>query len=306
MLREGIRLSKGHLTVTKPEVLRTAPENLIRIFDDAQKYNCELTHETRELLRQHLDVIDDEFRRSAEANLPFFSILKWKDSVYETLLEMHRAGVLGALIPEFGRLLCMVLHDAYHIYTVDQHSLRLIKEIERLKAGEYAEALPLLTQLAREAEKIELLYLGLMFHDIGKGFGGGHSEIGARMVRQIARRMRLNADDGALIEFLVQHHLLMTHIAFRRDLEDDKTIFDFARTMGNVTQLKMLYLLTFADVKAVGPEVWNPWKSSLLGELYVKTLNLLEESEKGGLERQDIQAVLRRIHARIRRQLARD
>jgi len=269
-LREGIRLSQGHLTVTKPEVLETSPDNLIRVFDDAQKYNCQLTHETREMLRQNLHLIDDDFRRSAEANATFFSVLKWKESVYETLLEMHRAGVLGAFIPEFGRLLCMVLHDAYHIYTVDQHSLRLIKEIERLKAGDYAESAPLLTQLAREAEEIELLYLGLMFHDIGKGFGGGHSEIGAHMVRTIARRMRLNADAGALVEFLVRHHLLMTHTAFRRDLEDEKTIFDFAKVMGSVDNLKMLYLLTFADVKAVGPEVWNPWKASLLGELYVK------------------------------------
>ena len=305
-LREGIRLSKGHVTVTKPEIVKSSPENLIRIFDDAQKYNCQLTHETRELLRQHLDLIDDDFRRSAEANLPFFNILKWKESVYETLMEMHRAGVLGALIPEFGRLLCMVLHDAYHIYTVDQHSLRLIKEIERLKAGDYAESLPLLTQLAREAEKIELLYLGLMFHDIGKGFGGGHSEIGARMVHSIARRMRLNADDGALVEFLVRHHLLMTHTAFRRDLEDEKTIFDFAKTMGSVNNLKMLYLLTFADVKAVGPEVWNPWKASLLGELYIKALNLLEEAEKGEFERQDIRAALRRVQTRVRRQLSKD
>jgi [protein-PII] uridylyltransferase len=305
-LREGIRLSKGHVTVTKPEVLRSAPENLVRIFDDAQKYNCKLSHETRELLRQHLDLIDDEFRRSAAANLPFFSILRWKESVYETLLEMHRAGVLGAFIPEFGRLLCMVLHDAYHIYTVDQHSLRLIKEIEALKAGDYAEGSPLLTQLAREAEKIELLYLGLMFHDIGKGFGGGHSEIGARMVHSIARRMRLNADDGALVEFLVRHHLLMTHIAFRRDLEDQKTILDFAKTMSSVTNLKMLYLLTFADVKAVGPEVWNPWKASLLGELYVKTLNVLEEAEKGEFEREDVRGVLRRVQTRVRRQLTKD
>ena len=305
-LREGIRLSKGHVTVTKPEVLGSAPENLVRIFDDAQKYNCRLSHETRELVRQHLDLIDDDFRRSAAANLPFFSILRWKESVYETLLEMHRAGVLGAFIPEFGRLLCMVLHDAYHIYTVDQHSLRLIKEIEALKAGDYAESSPLLTQLAREAEKIELLYLGLMFHDIGKGFGGGHSEIGARMVHSIARRMRLNADDGALVEFLVRHHLLMTHIAFRRDLEDPKTILDFAKTMSSVTNLKMLYLLTFADVKAVGPEVWNPWKASLLGELYVKTLNVLEEAEKGEFERQDVRAALRRVQTRVRRQLTKD
>jgi [protein-PII] uridylyltransferase len=305
-LREGVRISRGHINITKPEILDSHPENLISIFDDAQKYNCELGHESRELLRRHLDKIDDEFRRSAVANLPFFNILKWKEGVYGTLLEMHRSGVLGAFIPEFGRLLCMALHDAYHIYTVDEHSLKLIMEIERLKAGDYIDALPLLTQLAREAEKIELLYLGMMFHDIGKGFGGGHSERGAAMVRQIARRMRLNADDGAMVEFLVRHHLLMTHTAFRRDLEDNKTIFEFAKTVASVNNLKMLYLLTFADVKAVGPEVWNPWKASLLGELYVKALNLLEEVEKGEFQREDVRAVIRRVQTRVRRELSKD
>lgn len=303
-LREGVRISQGHLTVTKPEIFRAEPGNLIRVFADMQKRRCELSHDTRELLRDNLDLIDDRFRRSAAANIPFFHILKWKERVYETLSEMHRSGVLGAFIPEFGRLLCMVLHDAYHIYTVDQHSLRLIKEIEQLKAGAYREASPLLTQLAREAEKIELLYLGLMFHDIGKGFGGGHSEIGARMVRPIARRMQLNVDDAALVEFLVRYHLLMTHTAFRRDLEDQKTIRDFAHAMGTVVNLKMLYLLTFADVKAVGPEVWNPWKASLLGELYVKTLSVLEEMEKGEFESRDVRAVLRRLQGRVRRELA--
>ncbi len=303
-LREGIRLTKEHLSVTKPDVLIADPKNLIRIFDDAQKYQCQLTQETRELLRRHLWLIDDDFRRSPEVNAIFFGVLSWKQNVYETLLEMHRSGVLGALIPEFGRLLCMVLHDAYHIYTVDQHSLRLIKEIERLKGGEYIETLPLLTQLARETERIELLYLGMMFHDIGKGFGGGHSEIGARMVEAVARRMRLNPDDGALVQFLVRHHLLMTHTAFRRDLEDGKTIFDFAKTMGTVNNLKMLYLLTFADVKAVGPDVWNPWKASLLGELYVKALNLLEEAEKGEFQRPDVLATVRRVQSRVRRELS--
>jgi [protein-PII] uridylyltransferase len=118
--------------------------------------------------------------------------------------------------------------------------------------------------------------------------------------------MRLNADDGALVEFLVRHHLLMTHTAFRRDLEQEKTIFDFARTMGSVNNLKMLYLLTFADVKAVGPEVWNPWKASLLGELYVKALNLLEEAEKGEFQRRDVLAVIRRVQTRVRRELTKD
>ena len=302
-LREGVRISKGSLTVTKPEVVKNDPTNLIRLFDEGQKYRCRLSHETRELLRSHAGLIDEEFRCSAAANQPFFSILGWKDAVYETLLEMHRSGVLGAFIPEFGRLLCMVLHDAYHTYTVDEHSLMLVQEIERLRAGNYEAALPLLTQVAREAEKIELLYLGMMFHDIGKGFGGGHSEIGANMVRPIARRLGLNADDGALVEFLVRYHLLMTHTALRRDLEDKKTIFEFAKTMGSVNNLKMLYLLTFADVKAVGPDVWNPWKASLLGELYVKTLNVLEEAEKGEFQREDLRAVLQRIQGRVRRQL---
>ena len=305
-VRDGVRLSRGHLSITNPAILEAEPGNLIRIFEDMQRFGCELSHETRELLRQRSAVVDDAFRRSAAANVPFFNILKGRESVYTTLLEMHRAGVLGAFIPEFDHLLCMVLHDAYHVYTVDQHSLRLVREIERLKAGGYADSLPLLTQLVREAEKIELLYLGMMFHDIGKGFGGGHSEIGARLVRGIARRMRLNADDGALVEFLVRHHLLMTHTAFRRDLEDDKTIFDFAKTMGSVKNLKMLFLLTFADVKAVGPDVWNAWKGSLLGELYVKALNILEEAEKGEFQPEDLRAVLRRIQARVRRELAKN
>ncbi|HUK39460.1 MAG TPA: [protein-PII] uridylyltransferase [Candidatus Acidoferrales bacterium] len=305
-VREGVRITGDQLAITNPGILKKQPGNLIQIFDDMQKYGCSLSHETRELVRAHLDLIDDNFRRSAAANIPFFEILKWKDDVYETLFEMHRAGVLGAFIPEFGRLLCMVLHDAYHIYTVDQHSLMLVREIERLKAGEYKGALPLLTQLARETEKIELLYLGMMFHDIGKGFGGGHSERGATMVRHIAKRMKLNVDDGALVEFLVRHHLLMTNTAFRRDLEDHKSILDFAKTMGTINNLKMLYLLTFADVKAVGPDVWNPWKASLLGELYVKTLNHLEEVEKGEFEGHDVRAVLRRIQGRVRRHLLKE
>ena len=303
-LREGVRLSKGHLTVTQPDILNSDPANLIRLFADMQKNRCELSHETRELVREHLELVGETLGRSAAANLTFLEILKWKERVYETLSEMHRCGVLGAFIPEFGRLLCMALHDAYHIYTVDQHSLRLVKEIERLKSGEYKDVLPLLTQLARDAEKIELLYLGLMFHDIGKGFGGGHSEIGARMVGPIARRMRLNEDDAALVEFLVRYHLLMTQTALRRDLEDQKTILDFAQTMGSVKNLNMLYLLTFADVKAVGPEVWNPWKAALLGELYVKALAVLEEMEKGEFEREDVQAVFRRVQARIREELS--
>ncbi|MGH7774562.1 MAG: [protein-PII] uridylyltransferase [Candidatus Binatia bacterium] len=304
-VREGIRISGGSLWVSNPAILTLHPGNLISIFAEIQRHKVEMSQETRELLREYLSLIDERYRRSASANLPFFEILKWKDRVYETLLEMHRCGVLGAFIPEFGRLLCMALHDLYHIYTVDQHSLRLIKEMERLKAGEFRESLPLLTQLAREVEKIEILYLGLLFHDVGKGYGGGHSEIGSRMTRSVARRMRLNVDDTAQLEFLVRHHLLMAHAAFRRDLDDEKTIVDFARTMGNINNLKMLYLLTYADMRAVGPKVWNNWKGSLLEDLYLRALAVLEGLEKGEFQREDRRSRIRRIHARLRRRLSR-
>jgi [protein-PII] uridylyltransferase len=170
-VREGLRLLRGTLVVTDPGMVDRQPENLVTIFVEAQRHRAELDHSARELLRDRLSLIDDRFRRAPSVNAGLFQVLKWKERVYETLSEMHRSGVLGALIPEFGRLLCMALHDLYHIYTVDQHSLRLVRELERLKAGEFKETLPLLTQLAREREKTEILYLGCLFHDIGKGLG---------------------------------------------------------------------------------------------------------------------------------------
>jgi [protein-PII] uridylyltransferase len=302
-VRPGVAISRSTLWVTQPAILSAQPETLIAIFADAQKHRAQISHETRELARQRAETIDDQFRRSPVVNRIILDILKYKERVYETLTEMHRAGVLGALIPEFGRLLCMALHDLYHIYTVDQHSLRLVKELERLKSGELRDAFPLLTQLARETEKIEILYLGLLFHDIGKGLGGGHSEKGRDIARQIAGRLGLNVDDTEQLEFLVLHHLLFAHTAFRRDIEDDKLVLDFAKTMGNADNLKMLYLLTYADMKSVGPQVWNPWKASLLEQLYLSSLQALESLEKGEPRTEDRIEKIRRIQSRLERRL---
>ncbi|HWP59081.1 MAG TPA: [protein-PII] uridylyltransferase [Candidatus Acidoferrales bacterium] len=302
-IEPGLRLRKGSLSIRDPRFVAEHPGNLIAVFHIAQRHNAELDYRSRELVRGHSGMIDEKVRRSAAANLPFFAILKYNEKVYETLREMHACGVLGAFIPEFGRLFCMALHDLYHIYTVDQHSLKLVRELERLKAGEFKESFPLLTQLAREVEKIEILILGLLFHDIGKGLGGGHSEVGAQIARGIARRMRLNVDDTAQLEFLVRYHLLFASVAFRRDLEDEKTILDFAGVMGNINNLKMLYLLTYCDMRSVGPDVWNNWKASLLEELYVKTLQALEAQEKGELGVEDRRSRVRRLQARLRRRL---
>jgi [protein-PII] uridylyltransferase len=305
-VRPGVRVSRGMLWVTDANAFRLKRENLMGVFSDAQKNKVELSHETRAVVRRQLDLVDDDFRRDPAVAALFLDILRYKERVYETLMEMHRTGVLGAYIPEFGRLLCMALHDLYHIYTVDQHSLRLVKELERLKSGEFRAQLPLLTQLARETEKIEILYLGLMFHDIGKGLGGGHSEKGRDIARAIAGRLGLNIDDTNQLEFLVLHHLLLAHTAFRRDIDDEKLVLDFTKVMANPSNLKMLYLLTYADMKSVGPQVWNHWKASLLEQLYLSSSQMLEELEKGGVSGEDRASRLRRIKSRVESRLARE
>ena len=247
--------------------------------------------------------MEGELSVSAGANRGFLDILRGNEWIYETLLEMHRTGVLDALIPEFGRVRCMALHDLYHIYTVDQHLMRAVKEFERLRSGEFEDSLPRLSQLAREVERPEILILGILFHDIGKGQGGGHSELGRVMALRVAERMGLNVDQQELLAFLVLHHLLLTGTAFRRDIRDEKTVLDLADTMGTVENLKALYVLTYSDMKAVGPDVWNNWKASLLEELFNHTHDVLEEREKGEYARPDRDLKVRRIQERVLAQL---
>jgi [protein-PII] uridylyltransferase len=170
----------------------------------------------------------------------------------------------------------MVLHDLYHIYTVDEHSLRGVHELERLRLGAYKGTTPLLTQVMREIDRVEILFMAMMLHDIGKGHGGGHSERGARMIDDIAARLQLNTDDAEQLKFLVAQHLTMSHLAQRRDIHDQRLIIDFAKRVETLDNLKKLYLLTFADMRAVGPKIWNNWHDMLLGELYLGTLDVFE------------------------------
>ena len=206
----------------------------------------------------------------------FLEILRQPKGLARTLRDMHHLQFLNRFIPEFGRIYCKVQHDAYHIYTVDIHSIFAVEEIAKLWLGDYREKKPLLTQVAKDIEKRELLLLAVLLHDIGKGEGKDHSNKGADMVPTIARRLGLNKEDSLRLEFLVRNHLVMAHISQRRDLHDDKLIIQFARSMGMSENLKMLFLLTFADIKAVGPDVWSEWKGLLLQELYEKTYEILE------------------------------
>jgi [protein-PII] uridylyltransferase len=206
----------------------------------------------------------------------FLDVLSWKSGVYETLVEMHKLDVLDAYLPEFGNLRCMAQYDRYHIYTVDEHTLRAVLFVERLRLGDYKAELPQLTEVAREIDDVETLYLGMLFHDAGKGQGGDHSNRGAVLSREVGRRLHLDPDRIAVLELLVRHHLLMHHLATRRDIHDPKLVVEFADTVGSLATLKKLYVLTFADLCATNPKLWSSWQDMLLGELYTLAVDAFE------------------------------
>lgn len=276
---EGFYVTRGELHVPDQSVLEADPSRLMKLFEYAQKQGVVPSVATKTLVRKNLHLVNDKFRRSREVNQSFFNILRSAKAVSETLQVMHHLGFLNRFIPEFEHIYCKVQHDMYHVFTVDMHSLFAVNEVVRLWQGELAGEMPLLTRIAGEVGKRELLLLAVLFHDIGKGEGGGHSEKGADMCRTIARRMGLHKEDSERLEFLVRNHLLFAHIAQRRDLHDEKMIIQFARQMGTSETLRMLYLLTYADVRSVGPDVWNDWKAMLFEELYSKTLKVLERGD---------------------------
>jgi [protein-PII] uridylyltransferase len=276
---DGLYVMKGELVVPDESVIAHDPARLMKIFEYAQKQGVGISISAKTLIRDSLELVNDKLRRSKEANASFVRILQSEKGVAETLEQMHHLGFLNRFIPEFERIYCKVQHDVYHIYTVDTHTLIAVKEIVELWRGTHKKELPLLTQLAQEIDKRWLLLLAVLMHDIGKGGGGGHAEVGAELSKTVARRMGLSKEDSDRLQFLVLHHLLLAHIAQRRDLHDERMIIQFARQMEKSENLKMLYLLTYADIKAVGPEVWTDWKALLLQELYEKAFAVLERGD---------------------------
>jgi len=294
-IRTGVRITGGEILIDEPEVLED-PANVIGVFLESQRHGVEIGGRARELLAA-ASLRVERARDSKAVIDPFLEILRGRQRIYQTLSTMHDVGTLGALVPEFGQLRAMVIRDFYHIYTVDEHTLRGVMELEQLARGAHKEPLPLLTQVMHEIERPEVLYLAMLLHDIGKGHGHGHSDRGARHAEQVARRMGFHEDDVQLVERLVRHHLLMSHVAQHRDLHDDRVIIDFARHLGGIETLKRLYVMTFADMRSVAPNVWNNWRDLLLGECYMRTLELFE---KGEFAEEAREARVNRVKQRLR------
>jgi len=276
-MADGLLFYDGRLHLADPDsrAFEEDPARLMKVFWHAHQQGSELGVDLERAIEASLDLIDDQFRSSETVRDLFFAILRNWGRVATTLRLMHELGVLGRYLPEFGGLTCLVQFDVYHRYTADQHSLLAVENLEGLAAGGSAESEGLATLVA-ELEKPEITLLGMLLHDIGKSRGHGHVAKGAAMIRETAKRLRLPSAEGRALEFLVEHHLLMSHVAQRRDLADPKTIERLAQASGNAQWLRMLYLLTYADTKAVGPGIMTGWRASILRELFARTLAHLE------------------------------
>jgi [protein-PII] uridylyltransferase len=272
-LADGLVFFDGrlHLADRDAEGLRSDPVRLMKVFRHLHRLGCDLSPDLERAVEDSLDAVDDGVRASAAVREVFLDVCRSWGRVALTLSEMHELGLLGRYLPEFGALTCLVQYDVYHKFSADQHSLLAVEHLEALAPGQSAESEGA-AQVFNEVEKPELLMLGMLLHDIGKARGHGHVAKGIPLAEVLTQRLGLTEADGGLVVFLVAHHLTMSHIAQRRDIDDPKTIADFAATVGDPQRLRMLYLLTYADMRAVGPGVLTPWQAAILHELYRRTL----------------------------------
>lgn len=288
-LNSRFQLRDGYIEVTNPGVFKRTPFAILEVFTlMAQHPEIRgVRADTIRLLRDSRHLIDDDFRRDIRNTSLFVELFKSPQGIHRNLRRMNRYGILGRYLPEFGLIVGQMQHDLFHIYTVDAHTLNLIKHLRKLKWPELAEKFPLASKLIDKLAKPELIYLAGLYHDIGKGRGGDHSELGAVDAENFCVRHQLPTWDTRLITWLVQNHLVMSTTAQRKDLSDPQVIFDFAQLVGDQTRLDYLYVLTVADINATNPSLWNSWRASLLRQLYTETKRALRRGLENPLDREE-------------------
>ncbi|MEX6505708.1 [protein-PII] uridylyltransferase [Jiella sp. M17.18] len=267
----AFHIDNNRINVSAPHVFRDDPVNLIRIFRLAALHGLEYHPDALKLIRRSLRLINAELRENAEANSLFLDVLTDRDDPEFHLRRMNEAGVLGRFVPEFGKIVAMMQFNMYHHYTVDEHLLRSIKTLSRIEHGELADGLPMASEFMRHIKDRTPLYVALLLHDIAKGRPVDHSVAGAKIARELCPRFGLDERETDLVAWLVEDHLVMSMTAQQRDINDRKTVLDFAEKVRTLDRLKLLTVLTVCDIMAVGPGVWNGWKGQLLRTLYLET-----------------------------------
>jgi len=261
----------GRLNVDGVRVFARDPVDLLRLFVILDRRNLDLHPEAFAAVTRSLGLITSKVRRDPLAAEAFLDVLARGKRTQETLTLMNEAGVLGRYLPEFGHIVAQMQFNMYHSYTVDEHTLRAVGVIAAISRGELGADHPLAVSLWPLIEDREALFLAMLLHDTGKGGVGGQEKAGARAARAACERMGLERERIELVAWLVEHHLVMSDYAQKRDLADPRTVASFAQIMEDPERMRMLLILTVADIRAVGPGVWNGWKGQLLRELYGAT-----------------------------------
>ncbi len=239
-------------------------------------------------LRHGLPLIDDRFRSDAENRGLFLQILREPRGVTHELRRMNRYGVLGCYLPAFGRIVGRMQYDLFHAYTVDEHILFVISHLRRFALTRYDHEFPLCSQIMQRLPKPELAYLGALFHDIAKGRGSDHAELGAQEAESFCLNHALSRYDSHLVKWLVQHHLLLSATAQKKDIGDPQVVHDFALQVGDQLHLDYLYVLTVADVRGTNPDLWNSWKASLFSELYRHASQMLRHGLENPIDKDEL------------------
>lgn len=277
-INERFQLRSNYLEVRSPEVFKDHPAALMEMFVHLANNDHALgvRADTIRLVREHLYLIDDEFRKMSEVSAHFIELLKSPHRLVSQLTRLRRYGILGRYIPEFGRVIGQMQHDLFHIYTVDAHTMILVRNLRRFFLPNFQDDFSLMRDVVNRIDQVELLYLAALFHDLGKGLGGNHSSLGAESARVFCDQLALKSEANELVVWLVQNHLLMSTTSQRMDISNPEVIQAFAEKVKSIRHLNYLLLLTVADIKATAPKLWNSWRSSLLQQLYLSAHAVLE------------------------------
>ena len=267
-LPKDFKLEAGRITIANENAFSEDPVNLIRIFKASGTLGAEIHPDALQDIRLNLRKIDEKLRKNADANELFLDCLTESGDPETILRAMNEAGVLGRFLPEFGKIVAMMQFNMYHHYTVDEHLIRTVGVLRALESGALSGDHPLSAMLFPKLTSRRALFVAGLLHDIAKGRDEDHSIAGERVVRELCPRLGMSAADTETVAWLVRHHLLMSETAQMRDLNDFKTILDFTAIVQSPERLKLLIILTVADIRAVGPGVWNGWKGQLLRTLY--------------------------------------
>ena len=277
-INDDFVLRNKHIETQGEDVFRNNPAALLEMFVIiAHREDVEgVSAATIRLIRESLHLIDDSFRNKAEHTQLFMRLLKAPFNIVTQLTRMRRYGVLARYIPEFGQIVGQMQHDLFHIYTVDAHTMMVIGNMRRFRYPEAMQHAPVAHQCVQAIPKPELLYIAGLYHDIGKGRGGDHSELGAVDARLFCQRHQLNAADTDTVCWLVERHLYMSSVSQHQDIYDPEVVQDFAREVRSEMRLNYLYALTVADINATNPTLWNNWRASLLRHLFNETRKALK------------------------------